>query len=128
MPAFSQAQNERLQALKVPDIGITQAGSRSPTEKNESMVSVGPFEMDKATLRAPWRYSVYQGDSGTPRFYVTRKGVALYSIAGPGLVSKNMDAIKSLIAACDASAIARGVLTKPTGKLPVLMKIPVPKE
>lgn len=128
MPPFSPAQNQRLQALKVPDIGISQAGNRSPGEKNESMVYVGSSMPDKATLRGPWQYLVYPGDSGTPRFYITTKGLALYVLTGAASVSDNFEAIKSLIAACDASAVARGVLAKPTGKLPVLVKIPVPKE
>ena len=126
MPDLSAAQKRELIVTRVPDLSISQASTRPNGERQEAVVYVGCDNSE--ALRAPWKYDVYQGDSGTPRFLLTSKGLALYQLTGAASISGKLPAIKSLIEACDASAIARGVLKKPTGKLPTVIGITVPAE
>lgn len=123
MPPLNPAQKARFLEMKVPDLSISQAGTRPPkNEKHESVAYSG--STDKA--RWDWGFNVYPGDSGTPRFYVTPAGLALYQLTGAS--ETDPKAIESLIAACDASAIQRGVLKQSTGKKPVMAKVTVPAE
>jgi hypothetical protein len=125
MPPMSAALLQQLAALNVPDISISQAGVRPDGRKNESMVYAGDSGLFSGKT-GPWGYTVYQGDSGTPRFYLTPAGLALYQLTGAGSVHNNLPRIKALIEACDDSAIARGVLKNRTGLTPTVAKLKVP--
>lgn len=127
MPRLTLAQKKGLQDRHVPDLGISQASLRPPrNEKQESVAYAGPAFIPPETARRPWYFEVYEGDSGTPRFYLTPAGLALYQLTGAG--DADPAALESLIAACDASAIQRGVLKQPTGKKPVVAKVALPAE
>ena len=127
MPAMSPEQGRELMGMNVPDLSISQAGKRPNGKSNEAMAYVGTAAgSPSVATRKPWSYEVYQGDSGTPRFYITPKGLALYQLTGAGDVSGNLAHLKELIAACDANAVERGVLKKPTGKQPKVLDLPVP--
>jgi hypothetical protein len=130
MPDMSPDQRGELSRLFVPDLSISQAGTRPNGESNEAIIYVGgnldPKDQASNALRKPWSYEVYPGDSGTPRFYLTPKGLALYQLTGASEVSGNIGHIKELIKACDESAVARGVLKKATGKLPKIMDVTIP--
>lgn len=127
MPALSATQKAKLRQMRVPDLGISQAGLRPPkNEKHESVAYVGPMRVPLEGARQPWGYEVYPGDSGTPRFYVTPAGLALYTLSGAG--DADPQVIETLIAACDASAIQRGVLKQATGKKLQFAKVTVPAE
>lgn len=125
MPALSDEQLGRLMKLLVPDICISQAGKRPDGKSHEAVVypNVG-----SAYHREPWDYDPYPGDSGTPRFYVTPRGLALDSLTGAARIAGRLSELKTLIAACDESAIARGVLKKPTGKVPTAIDITIPAD
>lgn len=126
MPEMSPEQRRELLRLNVPDLSISQAGERPDGTSHEAMAYVGDAIMAgqaSSPLRKPWHYQVYQGDSGTPRFYVTSGGLALHALTGASTVAGHAGHIKELIAACDASAMERGVLKKPTGKLPVILNL-----
>jgi hypothetical protein len=125
MPPMSAALLQQLAALKVPDISISQAGARPDGRKNESMVYAGDSGL-YAGKHGPWGYTAYQGDSGTPRFYLTSAGPALYQLTGAGSVHNNLPRLTALIEACDDSAIARGVLKKRIGLVPAVAKLKVP--
>jgi hypothetical protein len=125
MPPMSAALLQQLAALKVPDISISQAGARPDGRKNESMVYAGDSGL-YAGKHGPWGYTAYQGDSGTPRFYLTSAGPALYQLTGAGSFHNNLPRLTALIEACDDSAIARGVLKKRTGLVPTVAKLKVP--
>lgn len=133
MPAISKEQLKRMMTLHVPDLSISQAGTRPNGQSHEAVVypsvgtSIGPAPAP-AVARKAWNYEVYPGDSGTPRFYVTPRGLALFSLTGAAHVSGRLSDLKTLIAACDESAIARGVLKKPTGKVPTVIDITIPVE
>jgi hypothetical protein len=125
MPPMSAGLLQRFAASNVPDISVSQAGIRPDGQKNESMVYAGDSGLF-AGKPGPWGYTVYQGDSGTPRFYLTPAGLALYQLTGAGSVHNNLPRLKALIEACDDSAIARGVLKKRTGLAPTVVKLKVP--
>jgi hypothetical protein len=57
---------------------------------------------------------------------VTPAGLVFYQLTGAS--EPNPKVIEALIAACDASAVQRGVLKQPTGKKPVIAKLAVPAE
>lgn len=125
MPPMSAALLQQLAASNVPDISISQAGVRPNGQKNESMAYAGDSGLYKGKS-GPWGYIAYPGDSGTPRFYLTPAGLALYQLTGAGSVHNNIPRLKALIEACDDSAIARGVLKKRTGLVPSVAKLAVP--
>ncbi|WP_265595007.1 hypothetical protein [Haloferula sp. BvORR071] len=127
MPTMTEAQKTRLRELKVPDLSISQAGMRPPANlKHEAVAYPGPIGIPLEGARKPWDYDIYQGDSGTPRFFVTPAGLALYQLTGAGAVENSV--VKKLIEACDASAIQRGVLKKATGLEPVVVKVEIPEK
>ena len=126
MPDMTPEQRGNLFTLHVPDLSISQAGKRANGKSNEAMIYVGHANEASSPLRRPWGYEVYHGDSGTPRFYLTPKGLGFHQLTGAGDVSGNITHIKELIAACDAGAVERGVLKKPTGKLPKILNLQIP--
>lgn len=126
MPEMTAEQRRELMALKVPDLSVSQAGKRPSGVSNEAMAYAGDASLGTSPSRKAWNHEVYEGDSGTPRFYVTPKGLGLYQLTGAGEVSGNIAHIKELIAACDANAMERGVLKKPTGMLPEILDLKVP--
>jgi hypothetical protein len=129
MPPFSSIQKEQLQELKAADLGLSQAGTRPGVGFHESVVYPGNAYQPFGTPPAPrlaWAYGPHEGDSGTPRFYVTSQGLALYLLTGADSVSDNIAHINSLIAACDASAVTRGVLEEPTGEEITVADISIP--
>ncbi len=127
MPRLAPLQRDFLDKKHVLDLGISQAGIRPPkNEKHESVVYPGPPGLAADSPGKPWTFEVYPGDSGTPRFYVTPAGLALYELTGAG--DADPPVLEALIAACDANAVQRGVLKQPTGKKPVVAKLAVPAE
>ena len=129
MPPFSAIQKGQLGELKVPDLAVSQAGSLSPGVSNESRVYSGIIYQNLSIPPPPlsdWLHFIYPGDSGTPRFLVTTSGLCLYMLTGASSVNDNISLINSLISACDASAMARGVLAEPTGKTVTVADIVIP--
>ena len=128
-PALSVAQKQRLLESNIPDIAVSQSGKRPSGVSHESVVYPGPPSLLAASPSdplAPWRHAVYEGDSGTPRFYLTSEGLALAGLTGAADLSGKAIALKGLIEACDDSAIARGVIKKRTGLVPAEAKVAVP--
>jgi hypothetical protein len=69
------------------------------------------------TSRDGFRYGVWGGDSGTPVYLPINDTMFLFGIlSGAGTNNEEwLNHVDALIAECDASAVARGVLTAPTG-------------
>jgi hypothetical protein len=125
LPRLTNPLREKLAASKIQDIAVSQANTRRDGSKHESMVYTSDSGRN-ALKSGPWGHSIYPGDSGTPRFYLTKAGLGLYQLTGAGSVHDNLPRVEALIEACDDSAIARGVLKKRTGLKPKVLNIAVP--
>jgi len=71
-------------------------------------------------LRAPFRYCVWDGDSGTPRFHLfgdelLLSRIVLSSGGGGVTLGDRVEGLNSTIEATDLEALERGTLEKVTG-------------
>lgn len=125
MPRITQPLFEKLAVNKIQDLAVSQANTRPDGTKHEAMVYTSDSGRN-ALASGPWGHSIYAGDSGTPRFYLTKAGLGLHQITGAGAVHDNLSRVEALIEACDDSAITRGVLKKRTGMKPKILNLTIP--
>jgi hypothetical protein len=85
---------------------------------NDIMLHVATSYSSNNYYLSNFRYSVWDGDSGTPVFVIINDTVYLHGIMVTqnfGYTSLNIDNINQIIAQADANAIAMGRLAAPTG-------------
>jgi hypothetical protein len=85
---------------------------------NDIMLHIATSYSTNNYYLSNFRYSVWDGDSGTPVFVIINDTVYLHGIMVTqnfGYTSLNIDNINQIIAQADANAIAMGRLAAPTG-------------